>query len=158
MVMPVKKLKEFLDSNQVKYVTISHSAAYTAQEIAATAHVPGNELAKTVIVKVDGKMAMAVLPASFKVDLGHLQDAAGAKSAELASEREFRDMFPGCETGGMPPFGNLYGMDVFVSAKLAEDAEIAFNAGSHTELVKLAYKDFDRLVKPKVVHFAAGRE
>lgn len=156
--MPVKKLKEFLDSNRVKYVTISHSAAYTAQEIAATAHVPGKELAKTVIVKVDGKMAMAVLPASFKVDLQHLKDAAGATSVELASEREFRDMFPGCETGGMPPFGNLYGMDVYVSARLAEDAEIAFNAGSHTELVKLGYKDFDRLVKPKVIHFAAGRE
>ena len=75
--MPVKKLKEFLDSNRVKYVTISHSAAYTAQEIAATAHVPGKELAKTVIVKVDGKMAMAVLPASFKVDLEHLKDVAG---------------------------------------------------------------------------------
>ncbi len=156
--MPVKKLKEFLDSNQVKYVTISHSAAYTAQEIAASAHVPGKELAKTVMVKVDGQLAMAVLPASFKVDLQHLKDASGAKSVELANEREFRDMFPGCETGGMPPFGNLYGMEVFVSAKLAEDDEIAFNAGSHTELVKLAYEDFARLVKPKVVHFAAGKE
>lgn len=156
--MPVKKLREFLDSNRVKYVTISHSAAYTAQEIAATAHVPGRELAKTVMVKIDGKMAMAVLPASFKVDLEHLKKAAGAKSVELASEREFRDMFPGCETGGMPPFGNLFGMEVYVSAKLAEDTEIAFNAGSHTELVKLAYKDFERLVKPKVIHFAAGKE
>ncbi len=156
--MPVKKLKEFLDSNRVKYVTISHSAAYTAQEIAATAHVPGKELAKTVIVKVDGKMAMAVLPASFKVDLEHLKDVAKANRVELASEREFRDLFPGCETGGMPPFGNLFGMDVYVSAKLAEDAEIAFNAGSHTELVKLAYQDFARLVQPKVVPFAAGKE
>lgn len=156
--MPVKKLKEFLDSNKVKYVSISHSAAYTAQEIAASAHVPGKELAKTVMVKVDGKMAMAVLPAAFKVDLMHLKEAVGAASVELASEREFRDMFPGCETGGMPPFGNLYGVDVYVSAKLAEDQEIAFNAGSHTELLKLAYKDFERLVKPKVIHFAAGRE
>jgi Ala-tRNA(Pro) deacylase len=156
--MPVKKLKEFLDSNKVKYVSISHSAAYTAQEIAASAHVPGKELAKTVMVKVDGKMAMAVLPASCKVDLLHLKDAVGAASVELAGEREFRDMFPGCETGGMPPFGNLYGVDVYVSAKLAEDQEIAFNAGSHTELLKLAYKDFERLVKPKVIHFAAGRE
>ena len=136
--MPVKKLKEFLDSNQVKYATISHSAAYTAQEIAASAHVPGKELAKTVMVKIDGKMAMAVLPASFKVDLEHLKEAAGAEHVELAGEREFRDMFPGCETGGMPPFGNLYGMDVYVSAKLAEDTEIAFNAGSHTELVRMA--------------------
>jgi Ala-tRNA(Pro) deacylase len=156
--MPVKKLKEFLDSNKVKYVSISHSAAYTAQEIAASAHVPGKELAKTVMVKIDGKMAMAVLPASFKVDLQHLKDAVGAATVALAGEREFRDMFPGCETGGMPPFGNLFGMDVFVSAKLAEDQEIAFNAGSHTELLKLAYKDFEQLVKPKVIHFAAGRE
>jgi Ala-tRNA(Pro) deacylase len=156
--MPVKKLKEFLDSNQVKYVSISHSAAYTAQEIAASAHVPGKELAKTVIVKIDGQLAMAVLPASYKVDLTHLKETLGAKAVELAGEREFRDMFPGCETGGMPPFGNLFDMDVYVSAKLAEDHEIAFNAGSHTELLKLAYKDFERLVKPKVVHFAAGRE
>ena len=156
--MPVKKLKEFLDSNKVKYVSISHSAAYTAQEIAASAHVSGRELAKTVMVKIDGKMAMAVLPASYKVDLEHLKDAVKAATVELANEREFRDMFPGCETGGMPPFGNLYGMDVFVSAKLAEDQEIAFNAGSHTELLKLAYKDFEQLVKPRVVHFAAGKE
>jgi len=156
--MPVKKLKEFLDSNKVKYVSISHSAAYTAQEIAASAHVPGKDLAKTVMVKIDGKMAMAVLPASCKVDLAHLKEAIGAKAIELAGEREFRDMFPGCETGGMPPFGNLFDMEVYVSAKLAEDQEIAFNAGSHTELLKLAYKDFERLVKPKVVHFAAGKE
>jgi len=156
--MPVKKLKEFLDSNKVKYVAISHSAAYTAQEIAASAHVPGKDLAKTVMVKIDGKMGMAVLPASFKVDLTHLKEALGAKAVELASEREFRDMFPGCETGGMPPFGNLFDMEVYVSAKLAEDQEIAFNAGSHTELLKLAYKDFERLVKPKVIHFAAGKE
>jgi Ala-tRNA(Pro) deacylase len=158
IVMPVKKLKEFLDSNQVKYVSISHSAAYTAQEIAASAHVPGKDLAKTVIVKIDGKMAMAVLPASYKVDLMQLQEVLGATTVELASEREFRDMFPGCETGGMPPFGNLFDMEVYVSAKLAEDQEIAFNAGSHTELLKLAYKDFERLVKPKVIHFAAGKE
>jgi Ala-tRNA(Pro) deacylase len=156
--MPVKKLKEFLDSNHVRYVSISHSAAYTAQEIAASAHVPGKELAKTVMVKIDGKMAMAVLPASYKVDLEHLKEALGATSIELAGEREFRDLFPGCETGGMPPFGNLYGLDVFVSAKLAEDQEIAFNAGSHTELLKLAYADFERLVRPNVIHFAAGRE
>lgn len=156
--MPVKKLKEFLDSNHVRYVSISHSAAYTAQEIAASAHVSGKELAKTVMVKIDGKMAMAVLPASFKVDLEHLKEALGATAIELASEREFRDLFPGCETGGMPPFGNLYDLDVYVSGKLAEDQEIAFNAGSHTELLKLAYADFERLVSPKVVHFAAGRE
>ncbi|RPJ52662.1 MAG: YbaK/EbsC family protein [Acidobacteria bacterium] len=149
--MPVKKLKEFLDENRVKYVTISHSLAYTAQEIAATAHIPGKELAKTVIIRADGRMAMAVLPASLKVDFDLLADATGAKKIELATEREFKQLFPDCELGAMPPFGNLYGMDVYVAESLTEDKEIAFNAGSHTELMRLPFQDFMRLVKPKVV-------
>ena len=128
--MPVKKLKEFLDSQQVKYLTINHSAAYTAQEIAASAHVRGKELAKTVMVTLDGRMAMAVLPASRKVCFDLLREASDAENGQLASEQAFRDMFPGCEVGAMPPFGNLYGMDVYVSKLLAEDDEIVFNAGS----------------------------
>jgi len=148
--MPVQRLKEFLDGSNIKYVTISHSQAFTAQEIAASAHIPGKELAKTVMVKIDGKMAMAVLPASDQVDFGCLKKAAGAGAAELASERDFKDLFPGCEIGAMPPFGNLYGMDVFVARSLAEDEEIAFNAGSHTELIRLSYKDFERTVQPVV--------
>ncbi len=154
--MPVKKLKELLDSQQVKYVTLNHSPAYTAQEIAASAHVRGKELAKTVMVTIDGQMAMAVLPASRKLGFDQLRDAAGAENVQLASEQAFRDMFPGCEVGGMPPFGNLYGLPVYVSKKLAEDEEIAFNAGSHTELIRMAYKDFERLVKPKVAPIAYG--
>jgi Ala-tRNA(Pro) deacylase len=97
---------------------------------------------------------MTVLPASYKVDFGLLQEAVGASKAELASEQEFQDMFPGCEIGAMPPFGNLYGMEVFVDESLCEDEEIAFNAGSHTELIRLSYKDFEKLVKPKVVKFS----
>jgi len=147
--MPVKKLKDFLDSNKVKYVTIKHSPAYTAPEIAGSAHIPGKELAKTVIIKVDGKMAMAVLPASQRVNFDLLKKITGASKIELASEQEFKDLFPECEVGAMPPFGNLYGMEVFVDESLSEDEEIAFNAGSHTELIRLAYKDFERLVKPK---------
>jgi Ala-tRNA(Pro) deacylase len=154
--MPVKRLKEFLDSNNIQYVTISHSPAYTAQAIAASAHVSGKELAKTVMVKVDGKMAMAVLPASYQVDFALMKEAVGAKKLELATEAEFKDLFSECEVGAMPPFGNLYHMQVFAAAKLAEDDEIAFNAGSHTELIKLAYKDFERLVKPTVVKFSAA--
>lgn len=149
--MPVKKLKEFLDANHIKYVSIRHSPAYTAQQIAATAHVPGKELAKTVMVKIDGKLAMAVLPASYKVDFDLLKQVSGAAKVELATESEFKGMFAECDLGAMPPFGNLYGMDVYVGQTLAEDEEIAFNAGSHTELIKLAYKDFERLVKPRVV-------
>jgi Ala-tRNA(Pro) deacylase len=154
--MPVTRLKEFLDSNNIKYILISHSPAYTAQAIAASAHVSGKDLAKTVMIKVDGKMAMAVLPASYQVDFGLMKETVGAKKIELATESEFKDLFPECEVGAMPPFGNLYNMDVFAAARLAEDDEIAFNAGSHTELIRLAYKDFERLVKPKVVKFSAA--
>ena len=154
--MPVQKLKQFLDDNGVRYVTIQHSPTFTAQEIAASAHIPGKELAKTVMVKIDGKMAMAVLPASFKVDMEKLKVATGAGTVELAGEQEFKDMFPACEIGGMPPFGNLYDMEVFVAEVLAEDEEIAFNAGSHTELIRLSYADFERLVQPKVVKISMG--
>ena len=156
--MPVKRLKEFLDSHSIKYVTISHSRAFTAQETAASAHVPVKELAKTVLVKIDGKMAMAVLPASCKVDVDLLKKATRASTIEIASEKEFKNLFPDCEIGAMPPFGNLYGMEVFVAESLTEDREIAFNAGSHRELVKLAYKDFEQLVKPKVITFSVERK
>ena len=154
--MPVRKLLEFLNSNNIKFVTISHSEAYTSQEIAASAHIPGKEMAKTVMVKSDGKMTMVVLPASYKIDLKKLKEAAGAKKIELASEQEFAELFPDCEIGAMPPFGNLYGMEVFVAATLTEDEEIAFNAGSHTELIRLSFKDFKRLVTPKVVTISSS--
>ncbi len=154
--MPAQKLKKFLDSHKIKYIALSHSPTYTAQEIAASAHVPGKELAKTVIVKVDGTMAMAVLPATHKVDFTQLKGALGAKAVELATEKEFADRFPECEPGAMPPFGNLYDMEVYVADDLAEDEEIAFNAGSHTELFRLSYQDFKKLVKPKVLKFAGG--
>lgn len=153
--MPIQKLKEFLDSNKVKYVTVGHSPAYTAQELAALAHVPGKEWAKTVVVKLDGRMALAVIPASHKVVFDLLRNVSGAKEVELANEREFSAMFPGCEVGAMPPFGNLFGMDVYVSEALAEDEEIAFNAGTFTELVQLPYRDFARLVEPKVAKISA---
>jgi Ala-tRNA(Pro) deacylase len=149
--MPVKKLKEFLDGHSIKYVNIAHSRAYTAQEVAASAHVPGHKLAKTVMVKLDGKLAMVVLPASAKVNLARLKAATGADSVELAHEDEFKDEFPGCELGAMPPFGNLYGMQVFVAKPLNRDTDIMFNAGSHTELMKLAYADYERLVSPNVI-------
>lgn len=152
--MPIRKLTEFLDENEVKYVTLSHSRAYTAQEVAASAHVPGEELAKTVMVKLDGKMAMAVLPASYQVDFDQLGEATGADEVELAGEDEFRNLFPDCEVGAMPPFGNLYDMPVYVAEKLSEDEEIAFNAGTHTELMRLAYDDFERLVEPTVLRFS----
>lgn len=156
--MPVKKLREYLDKHRVKYVTVSHSPAYTAQEIAAAAHVKGKDLAKTVMIKVDGEMVMAVLPASYQVDLYLFMDAFSADRVELATEDEFRGLFPGCEVGAMPPFGNLYGMRVYIAQELTEDEEIAFNAGDHTELLKLPFRDFARLVQPIVLDFSAMPE
>jgi Ala-tRNA(Pro) deacylase len=152
--MPIRKLKEFLDNHNIKYVTITHSTAYTAQEVAGSAHIPGKELAKTVMVTLDNKMAMAVISAPAKVNLDQLRQISGASSAELATEEEFKKLFPECEPGAMPPFGNLYEMPVYVGEELSRDEEIAFNAGTHTELIKLAYEDFERLVKPKVAHFS----
>lgn len=151
--MPSKLLKEFLDREQVRYVSIQHSPAYTAQEIAASAHIPGRGLAKTVILKIDGRLAMAVLPANRKIILADLREATGAEDVKFATEDEFKARFPDCETGAMPPFGNLYGLEVFVAPSLAQETEIAFNAGSHTEIIKMAYHDFERLVHPKVMMF-----
>jgi Ala-tRNA(Pro) deacylase len=154
--MPTRSLQTFLDNHQVKYVTIRHSPAFTAQEIAASAHIPGKQLAKTVIVTLDGTLAMAVLPASDTVNVERLKAAAGARTVALANEQDFQDRFPECETGAMPPFGNLYGLDVWVAARLAEAEEIAFNVGNHTELMRMAYRDFDRLVQPQVGPFSSA--
>ncbi len=151
--MPVQKLTEYLDQNDVRYVTIKHSTAYTAQEVAAAAHIPGKELAKPVMVKLDGEMAMATLPASYQVDLEALAREVGAGGAELAEEDDFEGLFPESELGAMPPFGNLYDIPVYVDRTLEEDEEIAFSAGSHTELVRMSYDDYKRLVKPRVLNF-----
>ncbi|MCX6169864.1 MAG: deacylase [Ignavibacteriales bacterium] len=152
--MPTKMLREFLDQNKVRYVTVKHSVAYTAQEIAASAHIKGKELAKTVLIKIDGKMAMCVLPASYKIDFDLLKEALGGMNVRIANEVEFRDKFPECDVGAMPPFGNLYGMDVYVEEILAKDEEIAFNACSHVELLQMSFKDYGRLVKPRLIKFS----
>ncbi len=154
--MPVQKLKDYLDKAKIRYVSIRHSTAYTASAVAASAHVKGKNLAKSVIVKLDGKMTMAVLPSQYRVDLERLRTAIQAGAAELATEEEFAKTFPNCEEGAMPPFGNLYGVPVVVEKSLAEDEEIAFNACSHSELIQLAYKDFAHLVKPQVASFRQG--
>ena len=152
--MPMRKLQEFLDRNNVRYVCITHSPAFTAQEIAESAHIPGKFLAKTVIVNIDGTLIMAVLPAPYRVDIKRIADATGASLAEIAKEKDFQGIFPQCEVGAMPPFGNLYGINVVVDESLTKDEEILFNAGSHKELVRLCYKDFEDLVHPTIAQFA----
>ena len=152
--MPIQKIKSFLDEEGVKYVTIRHSPAYTAQEIAAAAHIPGKQVAKTVIIKRNGELAMAVLPASDRIEFMLLKGALGTEDVELATEEEFGRLFPGCEVGAMPPFGNLYDMDVFVDARLAEDELIAFNASTFTEMIQMPYATFERIVDPVLLHFS----
>lgn len=149
--MPVKKLKDFLDSHNIKYISISHSPAFTSQEIAAAAHISGKQLAKTVIVKIDGHFAMVVMPANDQINFTKLRELTGAKEVDLALESDFKDKFAGCEVGAMPPFGNLYDMVVYVSKELSQQNHILFNAGSHSELMQVAFHDFERLVKPKVM-------
>lgn len=153
--MPVKRLKDYLDDNNIRYVTLTHSRAYTAQEIAASAHISGNDLAKTVIVNIDEQMSMVVLPASHHIDFNSLRRELGAIKVVLATEEEFRALFPECETGAMPPFGNLYDMPVYVSPVFSKEETITFSAGTHTELIQMAYADFEELVQPKVVEFSA---
>ncbi len=155
--MVLKKLIEFLDSQNARYTITGHPEAFTAQEIATMAHLPEKGIAKTVIVKVDSRVVMVVLPASDMVDFKLLKKALGVTHVSLATEAEFRDMFPGCEPGAMPPFGNLYNMDVLAADDLAEDQEIAFNAGTHRELVKMAYSEFERLVRPTVARISVRK-
>jgi Ala-tRNA(Pro) deacylase len=148
--MTLSKLREFLDSHSIKYMVISHSLAYTAQGVAALAHVSGKKLAKTVIVKVDGVLAMTVIPAAFHLDLDRLKALSGAQEVEIATELEFKDAFPDCETGAMPPFGNLYDMAVYADATLADQEEITFTAGTHRELLRMLWADMARLVNPTI--------
>lgn len=147
-----KKITDFLTSHGVKFDVIKHSPAFTAQQVAASAHVPGKELAKTVIVKIDDRLVMVVEPAHLKVNLDALRRQLGAQSVELATESEFRNQFPECELGAMPPFGNLYDMDVFISHNIDQNDHISFNAGTHAELIQMSYEDFFELVQPKVIY------
>lgn len=146
--MPIRKLREFLDSHNIKYFVFSHSPAYTAQEIAESARVSGKEMLKTVMVTIDAAMAMVLLPASRKLDFDKLRTLCGSDEVALAEESEFSDMFPESEIGAMPPFGNLYGMKVYAEEELDEDVDIAFNAGAHNELLRMAWSDYKRLVNP----------
>ena len=151
------RLRDFLETEKVRYEHEVHRTAYTAQEVAAEEHVPGKMFAKTVVVKVDDGIALAVLPATARTNFGRLKSALGAREVRLATELEFTGLFPDCEVGAMPPFGNLYGVPVYVDASLAQDEEIIFNAGTHQDTIRMKYADFERLALPKVFAFALAR-
>jgi Ala-tRNA(Pro) deacylase len=148
------RLEDYLREHQIPFPVQQHSRAFTAQDVAASEHVPGKTVAKVVIVFADGKMVMLVLPASYRVDFTQAGAALGAKHVRLADEAELGAAFPDCEVGAMPPFGNLYHLPVYVDTHLAEDASIVFPVGTHTETMRLTYADFERLVNPVVTEFA----
>lgn len=155
--MPLQKLIDYLEENQVKFTRIIHSTAYTAQVIAHRAHISGNMLAKTVVLKdPEENFLMAVLPANYQIDMEKISEVYGNKLM-LATEDEFRKLFPGCETGGMPPFGNLFGLPVYISETMGKCEDIVFNAGNHRELLQLQCNDFKRLVNPSVAAFSRKR-
>jgi Ala-tRNA(Pro) deacylase len=152
--MSLPALEQYLREFRAPFSTLSHASAYRASEVAARAGVPCRQMAKPVLVKVDGALAMAVVPADARVDLPKLREITDAGSVVLATEDEFQDRFPECELGAMPPFGNLYGMALYVDRQLADDGALCFNAGSHTELLRMRYVDFERLANPCVADLA----
>jgi Ala-tRNA(Pro) deacylase len=157
--MPIlRKLKEVLDEANVSYEVYHHVLAYTAQEVVTAQHLSAKEMAKVVMLKVDGNLVMGVIAASHKINLNTAKASLGAKEARLASEDEFISRFPECEIGAMPPFGNLFGLPVFVDPALEKDEYIYFNAGNHLQTVRLKYQDFARLVKPQTARLVEEKK
>ena len=146
----LRRLKDYLESQKVHYEVLAHEEAYTATTIAHALHVPGKELAKVVIVKIGDRFVMTVLPSTWKVDLKRLKEVFRTSHVQLATEEEFKGLFPDCDIGAMPPFGNLYGLEVYVDRSLTEDEEIVFQAGTHREAIRMRYEDFVNLVGPTV--------
>jgi Ala-tRNA(Pro) deacylase len=152
-----ERLEEYLHSQHVPFQVQQHKRSYTAQEVAESEHIPGKMVAKMVMVFADESMVLLVLPASYVVDFSWAESALGAKRLRLASETEFAAAFPDCEIGTMPPFGNLYGLPVYVDSSLTEDETIIFPAGTHTETMSVRFADFQRVVRPTIGEFARPR-
>jgi Ala-tRNA(Pro) deacylase len=148
-----RSVEHFLGDQHAAYEVLHHRPAYTAQEEAALAHVPGRQWAKTVACFADGRPILAVVPAPARIDIDRLRQAAGAREIRLATEREFNDLYPECETGAMPPLGPLYGQPVFVDRSLASGDDIVFDAGSHMEAIRLRFAEFTRIVHPTMADF-----
>ena len=149
------QLREFLEGHHVHYEVTAHRQAFTAQEVAESEHIPGMIVAKVVMLRDGPDFFMAVLPAPYHVDLDGARQMLGRPGLDLAKEEQFAGLFPGCEPGAMPPLGNLWKVPVWVDTALTHDKEIVFNAGTHTETVRMRYSDFAHLVQPKVAPLAA---
>lgn len=146
-----RQLKAYLEREKVDFEVLEHPLAYTAMEIAGSQHVPGRQVIKSVIVRADANLVMCVLPAIHYIDLYKLKDILKAKAITLASEEEIARLFPEFEVGAEPPFGNLYNLPVYADKILAVDEDIVFNAGTHTDMVKMKWKDYQKLASPILV-------
>jgi Ala-tRNA(Pro) deacylase len=151
--MIASSVSEFLRTHGVPFSVVTHRTAFTAQEEAAVSHVPGRRWAKTVVCVADSDPVLAVLPAHYSIDVERLRVIVGATALRLANEVELAPLYPECELGAMPPLGPLYGQRVFVDQSLMDDTEILFNAGTHTDAVRMKLDDFTRLVHPVVGAF-----
>lgn len=149
-----ERLEAYLREHKVPFQLQHHPEAFSAQRIAESEHIPGKMVAKTVIVLADNQMTALVLPASHRADLNKVQAVLGASEIRLAHEQEFANVFPDCEVGTMPPFGNLYGVPVYAEKSLSEEETMVFPVGTYTDTISLKYADFARLVQPKVIEFA----
>jgi len=145
---------EFLDKSAIRYEVTKHQPAFTAQTMAAVEHEPGKFVAKPVIVKADGKYVMCVLSACHKIDLRALKSQLGAKSVELAAEEDIGEIFPDCELGAEPPFGNLYDLPTVTDKALEKADHITFQAGTHEKAIRMSMDDYRKLVAPKVLEFS----
>ena len=150
----LRSLKRLLDENHVSYEVHAHPRAFTAKETAEADHIPPSEMAKVLVLKGHDRFLMAVLPASHTLDVDRLREAVGDTELRMASEREFADVVPACEPGAIPPFGQLFGLPLWVDDSLGRERETVFNAGNHFETVHLAYQDFARLAKPQFGEFS----
>jgi Ala-tRNA(Pro) deacylase len=148
-----QKLKGYLDQEKIDYEMLEHSLAYTAMEIAGSQHIPGRLVIKSVIIKADGNLIMCILPAIHYIDLYKLKDILKVENIELVSEEEISILFPHFEVGAEPPFGNLYGIPIYADKTLEVDENIAFNDGTHTGMIKMKWKDYQKLAQPQMIDF-----
>jgi Ala-tRNA(Pro) deacylase len=148
------KIKELLGENHINYKTLEHQVAYTSLEIAEAQHLPGHQVIKSVIINGDGMSVLCVLSSTHKIDFQKLKKALSLHEASLANESQVAKLFPGCEVGAMPPFGKMAGLEVYVDANLLENDAIAFNAGTHTDMIKIKFKDYMQLENPSVADFS----
>ncbi|MBI1792531.1 MAG: YbaK/EbsC family protein [Acidobacteria bacterium] len=152
--MIVTRLRDFLEQNGANYGHTTHRPAFTAREVAVADHLSTREVAKTIVFLGDGAYGMAVIPASTYLDLKELRELLGLSHLRLATEEELVGLFPDCELGAMPPFGNLYNMPVYVDGSLAREETIAFNAGTHRDVAHMKFREFERLAGAKVISFS----